>query len=65
MAGKSNFVFVIYLYLCRNFIVFVLNLMYLYIKLRSVTLFLKLNKFVHQKFLKFKNIFNSESFKKV
>ena len=29
---KSNFKFSIYLYLCRNFIVFVLNLVYLYNK---------------------------------
>ena len=43
---KSNFKFAIYLYLCRNFIVFILNLVYLYIKLRSVTLFLKFSKFV-------------------
>ena len=39
--------------------------MYLYIKLRSVTLFSKFSKFVTWKFLKFKDIFNSESFKKV
>ena len=43
---KSNLKFNIYLHLCRNFTVFVLNLMNLYIKLRSVTLFLKLGKFV-------------------
>ena len=43
---KSNFKFAIYLYLCRNFIVFVLNLVYLYIKLPSVALFLKFSKFV-------------------
>ena len=43
---KSNFKFGIYLYLCRNFIVFVLNLVYLYVKLRSFKLFLKFSKFV-------------------
>ena len=34
---KSHFKFGIYLFLCRNFIIFVLKLVYLYIKLRSVT----------------------------
>ena len=61
---KWNFKFGIYLYLCRNVIVFVLNLVYLCIKLRSITLFLKFCKFVTWKFLKFKDIFNT-SFKKV
>ena len=58
---KSNFKFGIYLYLSRNFIVFVLNLVYLYIKLPLVTLFLKFSKFVTLKFLKFKNIFMYET----
>ena len=39
---KSNFKFGIYIYLCQNFIVFLLNLMYLYIKLRLVTIILKI-----------------------
>ena len=48
---KSNLKFDIYLYFSRNFIVFVLNLVYLYIHFRSVTLFLKLSKFVIKSFL--------------
>ena len=41
---KSNFKFGIYLYMCRNSVVFISNLMYLYIKLRPVTLLLKFSK---------------------
>ena len=43
---KLNLKFGIYLYLYQNLIVFVLNLVNWYIKLRLVTLFLKFNKFV-------------------
>ena len=46
-GGKNQvYKFVIYLYLCRNSIVFLLNPVYLYIKLPPVTLFLKFSKFV-------------------
>ena len=49
-GGKNQISNFIYLYLSRNFIVFILNIMYL---------------FVTCKFIKLKNIFNSKSFKKV
>ena len=56
----SNLAF-IYTYLCRNFIIFVLNLVCLYIKLPSVALFIKFSKFVTSMFLKFKDIFMYET----
>ena len=38
---KSNFKFVIYLYLCRNFIAFIYNLMYLNITFNYIILIIQ------------------------
>ena len=57
MAGKIKFqIWHLFIYLCRNFIVFVVNLVYLYIKLRSVTLFLKFIQFVTKRVNYFKKL---------
>ena len=54
------------LLLHSKFQYFVLNLLYLYIKFHSVTLFLKFNNICNLKVsYKFKDILNTESFKNV
>ena len=55
-AGKNQISNLAFIYLSRNFIVFILNIVYLYIQFRSIILFLKFSKFVILKFLKFRNI---------